>query len=169
MAAAYSHELPKYGVKVGLTNYASAYATGLLLARRVSLKGIAAPCANESSWLASPVPLSCARHHVVGATILRSFSLKSASPPPTSVKPSQTATNSKSRLSYVFVSTFVGSNLSLFFSVHILAIYARLCDSTLSGHSVTNIESRRVSVAHSRPTWTSVLSAPALVPVFSVP
>jgi len=35
VAAAYSHELPKYGVKVGLTNYASAYATGLLLARRV--------------------------------------------------------------------------------------------------------------------------------------
>jgi len=35
LAAAYSHELPKYGVKVGLTNYASAYATGLLLARRL--------------------------------------------------------------------------------------------------------------------------------------
>lgn len=35
MAAAYSHELPKYGIKVGLTNYAAAYATGLLLARRV--------------------------------------------------------------------------------------------------------------------------------------
>jgi large subunit ribosomal protein L5e len=35
IAAAYSHELPKYGVKVGLTNYASAYATGLLLARRL--------------------------------------------------------------------------------------------------------------------------------------
>lgn len=35
VAAAYSHELPKYGVKVGLTNYASAYATGLLLARRL--------------------------------------------------------------------------------------------------------------------------------------
>jgi len=34
MTAAYSHELPRYGVKVGLTNYASAYATGLLLARR---------------------------------------------------------------------------------------------------------------------------------------
>lgn len=36
VCAAYSHELPKYGVKVGLTNYASAYCTGLLLARRVS-------------------------------------------------------------------------------------------------------------------------------------
>jgi large subunit ribosomal protein L5e len=35
LASAYSHELPKYGVKVGLTNYASAYATGLLLARRL--------------------------------------------------------------------------------------------------------------------------------------
>lgn len=38
MAAAYSHELPKYGVKVGLTNYASTYATGLLLARRILRK-----------------------------------------------------------------------------------------------------------------------------------
>jgi len=38
VASAYSHELPKYGVKVGLTNYASAYATGLLLARRVLTK-----------------------------------------------------------------------------------------------------------------------------------
>ena len=36
LAAAYSHELPRYGVKVGLTNYAAAYCTGLLLARRVS-------------------------------------------------------------------------------------------------------------------------------------
>ncbi|CAI5440633.1 unnamed protein product [Caenorhabditis angaria] len=34
VASAYSHELPRYGVKVGLTNYAAAYATGLLLARR---------------------------------------------------------------------------------------------------------------------------------------
>jgi len=38
LAAAYSHELPRYGVKVGLTNYASAYATGLLLARRLLKK-----------------------------------------------------------------------------------------------------------------------------------
>jgi large subunit ribosomal protein L5e len=36
--SAYSHELPKYGVKVGLTNYAAAYCTGLLLARRVNKK-----------------------------------------------------------------------------------------------------------------------------------
>lgn len=32
---AYAHELPRYGVKVGLTNYAAAYCTGLLLARRL--------------------------------------------------------------------------------------------------------------------------------------
>lgn len=36
IAAAYAHELPRYGVRVGLTNYAAAYCTGLLLARRVS-------------------------------------------------------------------------------------------------------------------------------------
>jgi large subunit ribosomal protein L5e len=35
VCAAYSHELPKYGVKLGLTNYAAAYCTGLLLARRL--------------------------------------------------------------------------------------------------------------------------------------
>jgi len=34
LCAAYAHELPRYGVKVGLTNYAAAYCTGLLLARR---------------------------------------------------------------------------------------------------------------------------------------
>jgi len=34
VTAAYSHELPRFGVKVGLTNYAAAYCTGLLLARR---------------------------------------------------------------------------------------------------------------------------------------
>jgi len=38
LAAAYSHELPRYGVKVGLTNYAASYATGLLLARRLLKK-----------------------------------------------------------------------------------------------------------------------------------
>lgn len=37
VCAAYSHELPKYGVSVGLTNYAAAYCTGLLLARRVCI------------------------------------------------------------------------------------------------------------------------------------
>uniref|UniRef100_A0A1D1XTV4 60S ribosomal protein L5 n=1 Tax=Anthurium amnicola TaxID=1678845 RepID=A0A1D1XTV4_9ARAE len=35
LCAAYSHELPNYGIKVGLTNYAAAYCTGLLLARRL--------------------------------------------------------------------------------------------------------------------------------------
>ncbi|KAI4364290.1 hypothetical protein MLD38_020401 [Melastoma candidum] len=35
LASAYSHELPRYGLEVGLTNYAAAYCTGLLLARRV--------------------------------------------------------------------------------------------------------------------------------------
>jgi large subunit ribosomal protein L5e len=38
LAAAYSHELPRYGVKLGLTNFAAAYCTGLLLARRVNTK-----------------------------------------------------------------------------------------------------------------------------------
>eukprot|EP00243_Klebsormidium_subtile_P005666 TRINITY_DN2299_c0_g2_i1.p1 TRINITY_DN2299_c0_g2~~TRINITY_DN2299_c0_g2_i1.p1 ORF type:complete len:293 (-),score=118.72 TRINITY_DN2299_c0_g2_i1:214-1092(-) len=35
LAAAYAHELPRYGLKIGLTNYAAAYCTGLLLARRL--------------------------------------------------------------------------------------------------------------------------------------
>lgn len=35
ICAAYAHELPRYGVTVGLTNYAAAYCTGLLLARRI--------------------------------------------------------------------------------------------------------------------------------------
>jgi len=38
ICAAYSHELPKYGVKVGLKNYAAHYCTGLLLARRLLAK-----------------------------------------------------------------------------------------------------------------------------------
>ena len=38
LAAAYSHELPQFGVTVGLTNYAAAYCTGLLLARRLLTK-----------------------------------------------------------------------------------------------------------------------------------
>jgi large subunit ribosomal protein L5e len=48
VCAAYAHELPRYGVKVGLTNYAAAYCTGLLLARRLlkkfNLDGIYAGC-----------------------------------------------------------------------------------------------------------------------------
>ena len=38
ICAAYAHELPRYGLKVGLTNYAAAYCTGLLLARRILKK-----------------------------------------------------------------------------------------------------------------------------------
>jgi len=38
LAAAYGHELPRYGVKLGLTNFAAAYCTGLLLARRINSK-----------------------------------------------------------------------------------------------------------------------------------
>jgi large subunit ribosomal protein L5e len=34
LTSAYAHELPGFGIPVGLTNYAAAYATGLLLARR---------------------------------------------------------------------------------------------------------------------------------------
>ena len=37
-ASAYSHELKRYGIKNGLTNWAAAYATGLLLARRTLTK-----------------------------------------------------------------------------------------------------------------------------------
>lgn len=38
VTAAYAHELPNYGVPVGLTNYAAAYCTGLLCARRALTK-----------------------------------------------------------------------------------------------------------------------------------
>lgn len=38
MAAAYAHELPKFGITLGLTNYSAAYATGLLLSRRLLTK-----------------------------------------------------------------------------------------------------------------------------------
>eukprot|EP00178_Gracilaria_changii_P021269 TRINITY_DN63280_c0_g1_i1.p2 TRINITY_DN63280_c0_g1~~TRINITY_DN63280_c0_g1_i1.p2 ORF type:complete len:330 (-),score=66.35 TRINITY_DN63280_c0_g1_i1:30-965(-) len=38
LAAAYSHELKRYGVKAGFKNYAAAYCTGLLLARRINKK-----------------------------------------------------------------------------------------------------------------------------------
>jgi len=36
--AAYAHELPRYGLKVGLTNYSAAYCVGLLCARRLLKK-----------------------------------------------------------------------------------------------------------------------------------
>lgn len=38
LAAAYSHELPRYGIKSGLQNWSAAYATGLLVARRALQK-----------------------------------------------------------------------------------------------------------------------------------
>lgn len=38
VSAAYAHELPLFGGKVGLTNYAACYATGLLVARRTLAK-----------------------------------------------------------------------------------------------------------------------------------
>jgi len=38
LACAYSHELKRYGITHGLTNWAAAYATGLLLARRALSK-----------------------------------------------------------------------------------------------------------------------------------
>lgn len=38
LMAAYAHELPAFGLAHGLTNYAAAYATGLLLARRTLTK-----------------------------------------------------------------------------------------------------------------------------------
>jgi large subunit ribosomal protein L5e len=38
LAHAYAHELPDYGIPVGLTNYAATYATGLLAARRLLKK-----------------------------------------------------------------------------------------------------------------------------------
>lgn len=38
VSSAYSHELTKYGIPVGHTNYAACYATGLLLARRLLVK-----------------------------------------------------------------------------------------------------------------------------------
>lgn len=34
LTAAYAHELPRYGVKLGLTNFSAAYCVGLLVARR---------------------------------------------------------------------------------------------------------------------------------------
>merc|ERR1711934_657890 len=36
--AAYAHELPRYGLEVGLTNYSAAYCVGLLCARRLLKK-----------------------------------------------------------------------------------------------------------------------------------
>eukprot|EP01101_Sappina_pedata_P012926 TRINITY_DN9269_c0_g1_i1.p1 TRINITY_DN9269_c0_g1~~TRINITY_DN9269_c0_g1_i1.p1 ORF type:complete len:298 (-),score=191.95 TRINITY_DN9269_c0_g1_i1:84-977(-) len=61
MTAAYSHELPKYGITCGLTNYAAAYATGLLLARRhltklgLASKYIGKETADGENFIVEPV------------------------------------------------------------------------------------------------------------------
>lgn len=52
VGAAYSHELPRYGVKVGLTNYSASYCTGLLLARRVGM------ASHPLQLLAAPLTVS---------------------------------------------------------------------------------------------------------------
>lgn len=60
VAAAYSHELPRYGLKVGLTNYAATYATGLLLARRVLAKyGLAETYKGQVSSFSIIARVSC--------------------------------------------------------------------------------------------------------------
>lgn len=61
VCASYSHELPKYGIKVGLTNYAAAYCTGLLVARRIlnklGLDSLYAGCTDVTGeeYLVEPV------------------------------------------------------------------------------------------------------------------
>ena len=59
VCAAYSHELPKYGIAVGLTNYAAAYCTGLLLARRVR-SALIHPC---SDLMAPSIVLFSLQHY----------------------------------------------------------------------------------------------------------
>ncbi|KAG1434611.1 hypothetical protein G6F56_014250 [Rhizopus delemar] len=58
LCAAYAHELPRYGIKGGLTNWAAAYATGLLLARRTLTKlGLADKPSSMSVWPVPPLVL----------------------------------------------------------------------------------------------------------------
>jgi len=62
LTAAYSHELKNYGVKAGLKNYAAAYATGLLIARRVLAKlghGMA------ETYVGQTKPEAFGRHFIV--------------------------------------------------------------------------------------------------------
>ncbi|KAK2085899.1 60S ribosomal protein L5 [Saguinus oedipus] len=47
VCAAYARELPKYGVRVGLTNYATAYCTVLLLARFLNRFGLDKICKGQ--------------------------------------------------------------------------------------------------------------------------
>ena len=61
VCAAYAHELPKYGMKVCLTNYATAYCTGLLLARRLLNrfgmdKSLLRPSQSDWRWI------QCGKH-----------------------------------------------------------------------------------------------------------
>jgi hypothetical protein len=66
VAAAYAHELPKYGLAVGLKNYSAAYCVGLLLARRVltkfgladTYKGVEVRGAEGGGVLSPPAPHS---------------------------------------------------------------------------------------------------------------
>jgi large subunit ribosomal protein L5e len=59
VAAAYAHELPHFGLQQGLTNYAAAYCTGLLLARRVLTKfGLADTYKVRSCCAAAELPAS---------------------------------------------------------------------------------------------------------------
>ena len=51
LASAYAHELPRYGIKVGLKNYSAAYCTGLLLARRVRGREREGGKEREREWM----------------------------------------------------------------------------------------------------------------------
>jgi len=68
VASAYAHELPRFGVKGGLTNYAAAYCTGLLLARR-HLKN-STWMAPTRVWRRRPAPSTTSRRRAT--TRLRS-------------------------------------------------------------------------------------------------
>merc|ERR1711881_407204 len=54
ICAAYAHELKKFGLNVGLTNYAAHYCTGLLLARRLLQK-----MKLDEAYVEGPGPFRC--------------------------------------------------------------------------------------------------------------
>jgi hypothetical protein len=60
ICSAYSHELPKFGMKAGLTNYAATYATGLLCARRLLTKYGLAEVSHRSREM--PTGVYCSRY-----------------------------------------------------------------------------------------------------------
>jgi len=63
MTAAYGHELTRYGIPVGHTNYASAYAVGLLLARRhLTNLGLAKKYAGVSEVTGEDFPIAAPDH-----------------------------------------------------------------------------------------------------------